>query len=366
LEYPFQSIRLNKREVRLNDVLDGTILGLDDFEASTIRFIRDWFDGREEFELTTSGSTGAPKKHFIHRRQMEASARATQHALGLRSGEHALICLNTKYIAGQMMLVRSFCTGMRITAVTPSANPLVDYDGDLIDFTAMVPYQVQSILASDDFTLLDNIRILIIGGAAASSDTINALQQYQGAAFATYGMTETISHIALRMLNGPGKSDLYEVLPGIDIEVDDRSCLVIHCPYLPTSVITNDIVQLVGTRHFQWIGRADNIINSGGVKVSPERVEEALEPVIRSLNLHNRFIVSATDDIALGNKIVFVLEAVELAESQKAVLTSTFLSILPRFEAPKSIITLSSFPMTATGKIDRLEIRRLVNDLGSD
>lgn len=360
--YPYESISINRREVTIRNIVGGTAPANSDFEKHTFTFIQSWFAGQEEFLLHTSGSTGAPKPVRLMRSQLTASAELTRKALDLRPGDHALVCLDTRYIAGQMMLVRCFVTGMKIVAVEPQANPLSAVDkNSSIDFAAFVPYHVYHILASGDTYRMSSIRNVIIGGAPLSGDATGTLSGFPSHVYLTYGMTETISHMALQRLDNTNDG-VFKALPGISLSVDGRGCLVIEAPYLDGKQITNDLVDLVGPESFRWLGRVDNVLNSGGVKISPEAIERVIESVFDRLNLHHRFVVSACSDAALGDKIVLVLESELVDEVLNETLFKQMESLLQAYSRPKKILVLPSFPETNTGKIDRLGIKKFINE----
>jgi O-succinylbenzoic acid--CoA ligase len=359
MDYPFQSIHLNEREIPLSEIVSDTVVPGNDFERHTLCFIRDWLSGRQDFPIQTSGSTGTPKQIVITRDQMIASATATAQALSLRKGDNALICLDTRFIAGQMMLVRCFNTGMSIRAVTPSANPLADESRRrFIDFVALVPYQVHSIMRTEGASVMESIRNVIVGGSALSEEDEDELRSVSSSCgiYVTYGMTETISHIALRRVNGLAKSLLYKALPGIRLETDHRSCLIVDCPYISAKVVTNDVVRLVDATTFGWLGRFDNVINSGGIKVHPEAVEKEIEPHLRRCNLHGRFVISAVSDPVWGEKVVLVIEGDPLASQVEEEVLRNLQAQMARFSAPKSIYTMRLLPVTESGKINRREI----------
>lgn len=362
MEYPFSSIHVNDRKVSFSQIVSGGAVAANAFEDSTFDFIRDWVTGRSEFFIQTSGSTGKPKTILITREQMIASATATALALSLKSKDTALVCLDTRYIAGRMMLVRCFTTGMAIRAITPSANPL-EYvqNGESIHFAAFVPYQLHTILRSEQSARFAHIDTVIVGGAPLSREDEDLLQPLKCRVFVTYGMTETISHIALRRVNGEERSKMYRALPGIGLELDSRSCLIVDCPYISGKLPTNDIVNLVGKATFEWLGRFDNVINSGGVKIHPEVLESALEPWIRELNLKGRFLVSALADAEWGEKVVLVLEEQSVDLKDKQQILNTLHSRLAKYHSPREILTQFPFPETSNGKVDRLELKRRIN-----
>jgi O-succinylbenzoic acid--CoA ligase len=361
VDYPFESIELNGREIALSDIARSNIISRNPFEKTTLEFIGQWLNGEQEFYLTTSGSTGSPKPMTILRQQMEQSAVATEKALSLRRGSHALVCLDTNFIAGKMMLVRCFTSGLYVRAVTPSANPLANINwGNQVHFVAFVPYQLHAILHSPEAAFLNQLENIIIGGAPLAADMQKELQSFRCKAFLTYGMTETISHIALKRLNGEEASSLFRTLPGVFVDIDDRSCLIIHCPYISAKVVTNDIVRLIDQTTFDWVGRFDNVINSGGLKISPEELERQIEEV-SGLDLHRKAVISAIPDRALGEKLVLVCEGGPLKSGQKNRIIDLLSQELPKFSVPKDIICLSSFPLTRTGKVNRIEIAKLIS-----
>jgi len=323
-----------------------------DFEKSTLKFCCDWLNHRQEFVIQTSGSTGSPKPITLFRDQMEASARQTIEALQLKAGETALVCLDTKYIAGQMMLVRSLLAGMNIMALEPSSNPFDKVKDLRIDFVALVPYQLDNII-NQAFVKLNQVRCAIIGGAAISQSLKEKIKESKCAIYATYGMTETLSHIALQRLNGKNKQDYFKAFPSVRLRRDDRGCLCINANYLKEEVITNDLVELLVERKFRWLGRIDNMINSAGVKVIPEKVELILNPILASFQIVNRFFIIGLPDEKLGTKVAVVIEGPAFnKELQKEILFKAAKK-LSKYELPKQFLFAVRFSETTTGKINR-------------
>ncbi len=326
--------------------------GVTAFEKSTLAFCREWLGGEHEFSLYTSGSTGTPKKIILNRSQMEASARLTIDALHLKSETNSLVCLDTQYIAGKMMLVRSLINSMNIIAVEPEANPLSKLK-NRIDFAAFVPYQVEKIL-NESKSKLDEIECAIVGGAAVSAALHEKMKHTSCKMFATYGMTETISHIALQKLNGEDAADVFNAQPGMLINVDNRGCLTIKADYLGIDpVITNDLVELLSPSTFKWLGRFDNVINTGGVKVSPENVEKIFEKLFHKHGIKHRFFVGSKPNQKLGQQVILVIEATTLPDNQQQELIKEASLLLGKYELPKAILFVSPFIETATGKINR-------------
>lgn len=351
--YPYESILINGRIVDIRDILSGSAYPASEFEKSTFTFITEWLSGRENFQQHTSGSTGTPKPITISRSQMAASSRMTEEALELKKGYHALTCLSPQYIAGKMMLVRSFLSGMKIIATEPTSNPFKNIPlHQPVDFAALVPYQLREILNSDQAAYLNRMRTIIVGGATVDDNTICDIQAYGCNIYATYGMTETISHIALRLLNGSKATENFKTLKGISIEADDRSCLVIKWDQLPDKIITNDIIELTGDNTFRWLGRWDNVINSGGIKIIPEKLEASISKIFTQLKIENRFFVDGLSDDKLGTRIVLFVEGAintDTIQRLKDIMTST----IPKYEIPKEVLPVKSFVFTENGKINR-------------
>ena len=352
MSYPFKRLWLNGRFVAIRDVVDGHEHGSTVFEESALTFIREWLTDTQTFSQQTSGSTGMPKTISITRQQMEYSARLSEQALKLQPLSHALICIDTRYIGGKMMIVRSLVTKMAMWIVDPAAHPLQYLPIDqCVNFAAFVPYQIQSMLGSKHPHLINNIDTVIIGGAELRDEFVEELKRYQCRCYATYGMTESISHVALRTLNGKNAGEFFNTLPGVEVAVDDRGCLIVKAPYLTEHLITNDIVEIINNRQFRWLGRADNIINTGGRKVLPEKLEAAIQTLFNRAGIGNRFFVHGVDDRKLGNRIVLVVEAA----GDHVELIRRMVTEIPSHERPKEVLISPAFQLTDTRKINRAQ-----------
>ena len=330
-----------------------------DFERKALTFCQSWLTDKQVFEFNTSGSTGTPKKISFKREQLIASAHLTAKALELTSGSTSLVCLDTEFIAGAMMLVRGMVVGMNMIIKPPSANPLENIT-EQIDFTALVPYQVIHLLEHPP-EKLNSISKVIIGGAPLNQETIGLLQSLTPAFYATYGMTETITHIAIQKLNGSDRQDYFQLLPGIEVSIDDRSCLSIRASHLGNDpIITNDIVSLITKDKFQWIGRYDRVINSGGVKVSPEKIEKIVESAFAELKIKSRFFVESLQDQKLGQQVALVIEGEPLAGDILKNINDLLKGALEKYEMPRQVLFVSRFAETASQKIDRLATLKLL------
>jgi o-succinylbenzoate---CoA ligase len=307
----------------------------EDFEKPVGDFLLDWFDSKSYLEVQTSGSTGIPKLIRIDKQAMVNSAIATGDFFELRPGNKALHCLPVKYVAGKMMLIRAMILGLDLDFVAPNSHPLENNE-TLYDFVAMVPIQAQHSLKE-----LKMVKKLIVGGAKLNKKLENALAKLSTEIYETYGMTETITHIAAKRVG----ENAFTVLPNVTISYDEKNCLVIHAPRISDEVIhTNDIVELVNENQFVFLGRFDNVINSGGIKLIPEQIEEKL-----SSKIDRRFYVIGKPDKDLGEKLVLVIEG----ESQE--INPSIFDDLDKYEKPKEIVFVAKFKDTITSKILRKE-----------
>ncbi|GEQ86578.1 O-succinylbenzoic acid--CoA ligase [Patiriisocius marinistellae] len=317
------------------------------FEQHVAKFIIKWFNEENYIKVKTSGSTGKSKKIKLQKLHMINSAKATGVFFKMGEGNTAILCLSAKYIAGKMMLVRALTMGWDLHVVAPEKDAITQYDNKY-DFAAMVPYQVYHSMKA-----LNKVKKLIIGGGEISSELEELLQQKNVEAFATYGMTETITHVAVRRINGAGRTIEYAALPNVKFSIDERGCLIIEAAGISQNIIvTNDLVTLLTPTSFIWLGRFDNVINTGGVKVFPEQIEKKI-----SSEINLPFIISSKKDEALGERVILVLET---EDSTKISNYSEVFQKLSQYERPKKIYTLSKFPLTENGKIKRNEIKGLL------
>ncbi|MEW5956226.1 MAG: AMP-binding protein [Chloroflexota bacterium] len=361
-----QAITLNHKTVPL-DWLRGAAAEINrpvfsPYEQDVLQFCRQWLAGQETFTLTTSGSTGRPRPISLHRQQMIASARLTGQTLGLEPGDRALVCLPVNFIAGMMMVVRGFELGLDLTIVKPAGNPLDEFPaGAHFDFSAFVPLQLQRILAESpqQQTILNRMKAILVGGAPLSPALTQQLQAISAPLYHTYGMTETVSHIALRRLNGPHASEYFSPLPGVEVGLDQRGCLTITAAVTNGQTLyTNDLAELNPGGSFKWLGRVDNVINSGGIKVQIEKVEAALEELLHTFHhgrfAGRRFVVGPRPHPRLGQAVVAVFEGRPFSAAEQSQLQSELRSTLTRYEVPHTFYFLPALPETPTGKIDRI------------
>ena len=323
-------------------------------------FFSEWFDENSFIEVQTSGSTGKPKVIQLQKNNMINSALATGNYFNLPEKTTALLCMSPNFIAGKMMLVRAVILGWHLDVVEAVSNPLKNRDLHY-DFSAMVPLQLQNSLAD-----IHKIKKLIIGGGAVSMDLLNEIKQVKTEIFATYGMTETITHIAVKKLNndtkimeGETRQSAYRVLPNVSISADERGCLVIEAfEVSQEKITTNDLVNIISETSFEWLGRFDSVINSGGIKLIPEQIEGKL-----ATKIEQRFFVAGISDAVLGEKLILVVESeIKMAEKLKNNMLKKMQQIknVSKYEIPKDIYFIEKFIETPTRKINRTETLKLL------
>lgn len=310
----------------------------ENWQKEIISFIKDWFSEDEFIASKTSGSTGIPKDIKIPKNAMKMSAEMTGKFFGLNEGNSALLCMPVNFIAGKMMIIRAIELKLKLYCVEPKSKINLDFT-DKIDFVPMTPMQVEN-----SFDELYKIKTLLIGGAPLSDELKTKLLPLETQSFESYGMTETITHIALKEIS----EEFFTTLNQIKIRKDERDCLVIKTPYFEEEIVTNDIVEIRNENQFKWLGRFDNVINSGGIKLFPEQIESKLKPFIRE-----KFIISSLLDSTLGQKLILIIEAESSNFEPRT-------SNLEKYEIPKELFYLKKFPRTESGKIKRNEILDLV------
>ena len=321
-------------------------------------FLAEWHNDSPTLLVHTSGSTGVPKSMLVEKRRMEASARITCDFLGLKLGDTALLCLSTDYIAGKMMVVRALTCGLQLVSVEPSGHPLASCFLPLassmpLSFAAMVPLQVyNSLQVPDERERLMQIGHLIIGGGAIDPELEQALADFPNHVWSTYGMTETLSHIALRRLNGPERSDWYTPFAGVGISLNAEGCLVIDAPAVCAEPLTTNDMAVIEDGRFRILGRKDNVICSGGLKIHIEEVERLLRAHVRE-----PYLITKVPDERLGEAVVLLTTAA--APVVLADLQATCRRVLPTYWVPRHLMTVAQLPFTATGKPARAEAERL-------
>lgn len=323
-----------------------------EFEKKVESFLKEWFTDTTTVKVQTSGSTGIPKIFDIEKKKMINSAVMTCNFLGLKEGNTALLCLPVEYISGKMMVVRSIERKLRLIITDPSLYPLKDIDQE-VDFCAMTPLQVENSL--DKLYLIKN---LIIGGAAVSESLKNKILQMNlspsNRIFETYGMSETLSHIALRQVL-PQPEEYFTAFENVSISLDNRGCLTLFAPAVNTDILqTNDLVEIKNGNQFRFLGRIDNVINSGGAKIFPETLEALVKKEIP-----NEAVFVGIQDERLGQKLLLIIEG---KESKSVIETIAQLPFEKSFHKPKEIIFINEIPRTPNGKVNRMELHKMISE----
>ena len=316
-------------------------------------FLEEWNNASPYVHVQTSGSTGAPKPMQVEKQRMLASACITCDFLGLKSGDTALLCMSLDYIAGMMMVVRSLERGLKLIIVPPSGHPLAVANSPL-SFAAMVPLQVyNSLQVPEERERLMQIRHLIIGGGAIDDVMAQQLKSFPNAVWSTYGMTETLSHIALRRLSGPEASDWYTPFPSVSISLSNEDCLVIDAPAVCSErLVTNDIATLTPDGRFRILGRKDNVICSGGIKIQPEEIERKLRSSLRV-----PYLITHRPDDKFGQIVVLLTEG-SVDEAREVCER-----LLPKYHQPRAYQHVDQIPLTETGKIARKQAQLIASNI---
>lgn len=319
-------------------------------------FLTEWNNESDMILVHTSGSTGSPKPMYVEKKRMLNSARITCDFLGLRPGDTAFLCMPLDYIAGKMLVVRSIERKLNLVSVSPSGHPLKDISlsFDKPSLAAMVPLQVyNSLNVAAEAETLRSFTHLIIGGGAIDDELAKALRSFPNHVWSTYGMTETLSHIALRRLNGDGASEWYTPFDSVDVSQNEDGCLVIDAPLVHDGkLVTNDIVELKDGK-FRILGRKDNVICSGGIKIQMEEVERALRPYMES-----NFMITKRSDKKFGEIVVLITENDNIAEVE-----AICKRVLPKYWCPHDYLHVESIPLTETGKPARIKALSLAKEI---
>ena len=321
----------------------------EDWQKEIIDFLGDWFSDKSEFEIKTSGTTGPPKIESFPREAFISSARITINTFNLKKGDTLLMCLPMHFVAGKMMLIRAITGRMKILAIQPSANPVQGLQYP-IEFAAFTPHQLQTILKINP-NKIDLIEKAIIGGSLVNIELQDQLNDYKTQFYETFGMSETLTHVAIKVLNGGNISEHFKVLKGFKISVDENDRLIIEADHLKNSpLVTSDIVEFIDQNTFIWLGRSDDVINSGGVKLFPVAIENKLYDQI-----DREFVVGKRSNDILGEVVILFIEGEPFSKDRLAKLNSELTKLLTKFEIPKEILFINEFPRNKNGKVIRSE-----------
>ncbi len=365
-------ININQQNIYLESLnsLDFSVMS-NAFEKQSLEFCQQWIAKKQTFTLNTSGSTGKPKPIVLTRTQMQASAALTVDFFDLGRHTKALVCIPTAYIGGKMMLVRGLEYDWDLYIIDPSSQPFRTIQGQIqakdatlvkelqsfcFDFVALVPLQMEKILEDtiDFSSVLNQMKAIILGGGPVSLSLEEKIKKLSVPVYHTYGMTETVSHIALKKLNGEDAQSYFQILPNVKIRQDSRGALAISSPTTADVWIqTNDLVEILSEHRFIWKGRTDNVINSGGIKIHPELLEPRIEQVMDEIGWDKDFFLAGMPEQKLGEKLVLLIESKTPSQEEQLRFNELLLKKLNKYEIPKNIVYLKQFSRTSTQKIQR-------------
>ncbi|MCM1066439.1 MAG: AMP-binding protein [Muribaculaceae bacterium] len=308
------------------------------------QFRREWMDGSAFVTARTSGSTGTPKEIRLAKADMKASAEATNEFFGIGAGSVVAMALSADYIAGKMMAVRAWLSGAELLPL-PVSNEVVLPSDKVVDLLAIVPSQMASLARHAEYAA--QVRNVLVGGAAPSAEMCAALVRAGYRVYISYGMTETCSHVALA--DGSDAGRVFRAMPGVSFAATDDSRLVIRCPKFSFGELaTNDVVELLSEHSFKWRGRADGVINSGGIKLYPEELEALYAPAMEDVP----YYVCAAEHEQWGQAVCLVVECGE--ERIKDMERRLTASIADHKRLPKRYVAVDSLPRTSNGKVRRV------------
>ncbi len=337
---------------------EGEILNSDSnnpYYQKVKNLVDGWYNGIQEFSFSSSGSSGSPKILKFNREQIICSVNTTKQAFELTSNCLFFCNMHVDFVAGSMMVFRALVLEADLLVLEPSANPLLNLGRQelLISkyrrrvFFAFAPLQMEAILKdTNSKDLLFNAKHVLLGGAPVSKELENKLIESNLSIYEGYGMTETLSHVALRELDD--KPQEFKILPGIEFRISEDGCLELNYPgVLESWLKTNDLAKKTSKNKFLILGRADNVINSGGVKLHLNDIEEKIR--VAGI-VKQRFFCAGIEDNKYGQKLVICIE-----NKEKYLEIADFKSFLSKFEVPKELIFLEKFILTPTLKINKRE-----------
>jgi O-succinylbenzoic acid--CoA ligase len=322
-------------------------------EKELAGFLKEWYSNKKFIEVKTSGSTGAPKIIRLNKEFVAKSAQRTLKFFELKKNDRILHCLLMQYIAGKLMVVRALLGELDLFFTEPSTD-FSFLKNEKFRFAAMVPNQVTKILNRENSLgeLLGNIEKLLIGGSSIPASLNEALQNISSDCYSSYGMTETSTHIALQKINDTGADGWYHCMENIRVSLSAEGSLQIYLPGLENQPLqTTDLAELKDEKTFRILGRADNVIISGGIKFSPEQLEKKLAPFISE-----PFLISSLPHESLGQQLILVMEGKENIEKLEK-LKEICRQQLGKYEQPKQVLFLKNIPKTNNGKLARTKLK---------
>lgn len=336
----YQTLILNGHKLEGGDIIEYCRGHSEKFLHDIGNFVKEWISPEPFVQVHTSGSTGKAKTMQVRKDDMLYSAFLTADYFAFEKEQTALLSLPAQYIAGKMMIVRAFFSRLNLLCVPPSNASLSSFPfTGKIDFAPLVPMQLKALSDPSVF------RKILLGGAPVSHSLTEDVMDWPVEIFHGYGMTETLSHVAIRRVNKGEGTNVYSAMRGIQFTTDDRDCLIIDLPWSAKRIFTNDIVKLLNTRSFVWRGRYDYVVNSGGVKLIPDELEAKIQK-----HISFRFFLAELPDQVLGEKLCLFIEAQPFNLFELRLKLDETLS---RFEKPREIFFITAFSETPNGKVNR-------------
>ncbi|WP_236975994.1 AMP-binding protein [Membranihabitans maritimus] len=347
MQYPGMGIWIEGEWWSRDKILTSDISSLPSyfFDREVILFLKNWFDDSAEFPGFTSGSTGTPKLIRLVKEYCWASALSTLSYFKIKPKTNALLSMPARFIAGRMMIVRAIAGELNLKMISPSSVP--DIPGTLLSLAAFTPHQFGNLLNEPEKNKGGQIELILLGGAPVSADLIQKMEEVgiKSRVFETFGMTETYSHIAIKSLY-PEKKSFFEAVPNVRFDQEDGQ-LIIHAPHIGREYLkTNDMVELISDQKFKWMGRADFVVNSGGIKLFPEKIENKLSGFIEEV-----FFSYGVPDKALGQRLILVVEEGGIQDEDEIWKIAD--TRLEKYEKPKEVFFVREIQYTSSGKIDR-------------
>ncbi len=350
----FPPIFLNSRLLSPEVAAKATPSSDESWEVALYQFLNRWYSDVPTMEFFTSGTTGDPKNIVLSKDVMRASARQTLSFFKMEAGSRVLLCLNPQYIGGAMMLVRAMEGGLHLDAVAPQHLTELFPLNKSYHFVSMAPLQVEKLTQDLGETWTSSFQYILLGGAGLTESQHEMFTQLPANKFwMGFGMTETSSHIALQSI--PNLAKGFELLPGIEARTNEEGCLQIRGTVTENKwFTTRDLVELK-SKFIKFLGRFDDQINSGGVKISPVALEQSIQSILQKQGCSPQTIViSSIPDASLG-------EAVVLATTSKFPLELKQLNAeLPKYHGIKKIYLIDRLPLTSQGKLDRKKLKLIL------
>ncbi|MBM3177816.1 MAG: AMP-binding protein [Bacteroidetes bacterium] len=330
-----------------NDVKDSK-----KYLSALIDLLYWWHYGSDDLEVQTSGTTGVPKILRFSREEVKTSASISLKAIPILRGQHTLLAMDLKYVGAKMLVVRSLMAGADLTVVPPTSNPLLFQSPIKFHYASFVPFQINQILGNlVSKEQLNNIDTVLIGGGPLQSNVAEILSVMKGDFIHTYGMSETLSHVAIRRIKD--QSDLYTLLEGYQYQIEHDGFLSVISPFQKEVIKTMDIAESISSTTFRLLGRADLLVNSGGVKLFPDLMEHKVRKVIQEFPGIKDFMFTGIPDSMLGEKMILLIEGDQVLASDNLLILEKIRPLLNRYEVPKEIYNVGSFARNENGKIDR-------------